>query len=186
VLWCRNSAAATPTPATFEQWTQRFANIFHDEFVTGMSNQVHFLNMNGLYYGLDGIDLAIDVPDSRTGTAAGTRLPANVALCVSWLVQQHYRGGHPRTYFTGMMYSACDDMTTWTSATVADWHDRANNFHGAVNGGFSDMPGLFLGTVSFVLRNEWRTPPVFRDYVRDGARVDTRIDSQRRRLGRDR
>jgi len=37
-----------------------------------------------------------------------------------------------------------------------------------------------------VLRKAWRTPPVFRDFVPGGATVDSRIDTQRRRLGPDR
>jgi hypothetical protein len=40
--------------------------------------------------------------------------------------------------------------------------------------------------VSFQLHKDWRDPPVFRDYTPGAAVVDSRIDTQRRRVGPDR
>jgi len=62
----------------------------------------------------------------------------------------------------------------------------AKDFHVGVD---AISQGLFssskLGIVSFVLRKEWRAPPVFRDFTLGAAHADERIDSMRRRLGRD-
>jgi hypothetical protein len=70
---------------------------------------------------------------------------------------------------------------------VSQLQAAANNFLLAVNAiSTANASDLHLGVVSFVLRGEWRDPPVFRDFTPAAAKVDARIDSQRRRLGPDR
>lgn len=186
-MWFRNGNAQVPGATDFETFVQAATNKFHDFFVVKMAIPVIFEGATALYYEPSGEALGVNVPDGRAGTASGTPLPANVALCVSWQVAQHYRGGHPRTYVTGQTSNATTDSTTWTPAHIADIHAAANNFHADMNTASAGAIGdVHLGTVSFVLRNEWRAPPVFRDYIPGGAVVDSRIDTMRRRLGADR
>lgn len=188
VFWIRNGAAVTPTAGNFEAFVQNVANLIASIFLPHQSQTLTFGGIHGLYYGSAEIDLGVDVPDGRTGGAsAGTDLSANVALCVSWQVQQHYRGGHPRNYFAGMRTTMAQDVQSWTPAQISTWHDAANNFNNQVNSlANGEITGPRLGVVSFVLRNQWRTPPVFRDFINGAAVVDSRIDSMRRRLGPDR
>lgn len=121
-----------------------------------------------------------------SGTVGGAAAPANVAACISWPISAHYRGGHPRTYMGGVPDSACANGSqfdgTWRTGLIA----RANAFHTACEG-LPAMGGIATvehGIVSFVKNKVWRDPPVFRR-ITTGAYVDTRIDTMRRRLGRD-
>jgi hypothetical protein len=36
------------------------------------------------------------------GGVTGASSTASIALCLSWKINRHYRGGHPRTYFGGV------------------------------------------------------------------------------------
>jgi hypothetical protein len=66
-------------------------------------------------------------------------------------------------------------------------NSRANAFHAEVEG-YGPIGGgidtVEHGIISFQADNAWRTPPIFRRII--SGRVDSRIDTQRRRLGRDR
>jgi hypothetical protein len=119
--------------------------------------------------------------------ASGDRLPANVALAISWGIASHYRGGHPRTYLCGFTSTQLLTTTTFLPATVGFVSDAANAFHtdvedlGPIGSGITTVEH---GIVSFATDGEWRDPPVFRR-IQD-ATVDSRVDTQRRRLGADR
>jgi hypothetical protein len=183
----RNGNNLTPTLSDFQAWAAEFAGLFVNNFTPLMSGSVTVLQADCLYYGETGADLGSIAPSGATGSKSGGVLPASCAICVSWHVQQHYRGGHPRTYLTGLVQTDLQDATSFTSSYVTSVAAAANNFHAGVNamhhGSFSDC---HLGTVSFVNKKAWRTPPIFRDYVLAQATVDNRVDSQRRRLGPDR
>jgi hypothetical protein len=113
-------------------------------------------------------------------------LPASVAACVSWPIGVHYRGGHPRSYLVGGNVVEMDTTRTWVPAFVSAASAAADAFHTGVE---STAPGgdiTFVehGVMSFVRKKLWREPPVFYR-IALGARVDSRIDTQRRRLGPD-
>lgn len=119
--------------------------------------------------------------------SAGTVLPASTAACISWQIAPHYRGGHPRTYLSGLKSGMIQDNTTLYNVWADSIDSAANAFHAdleAISGISSGISSVQHGVVSFVRNGEWRTPPVF--YRIAGASVDSRIDTQRRRLGRDR
>lgn len=122
-----------------------------------------------------------------TGDIGGLLTPAQVAACISWPLAFHYRGGHPRTYLAGLPASAYGSNTTWDVDWRNDAETAARSFHMAVEtlGPIGGMETIEHGVVSFVLDGAWRTPPVFRRIQTD-AHVDSRIDTQRRRLGADR
>lgn len=120
------------------------------------------------------------------GGVTGVGLPANVAVCITWRIAPHYRGGHPRTYLCGLAQSAMNNGTSITPTLQSTLQTKANEFHTEVE---ALTPGTGISTVehgamSFVVAGAWRTPPIFRRILT--ARVDTRFDSQRRRLGKDR
>jgi len=123
---------------------------------------------------------------SAAGNVGGTMAPANVAACISWPISFHYRGGHPRTYIAGVPNSAIATSQRFDATWRASLETKARAFHTAVE---ALTPGGGIATVehgimSFVTDKEWRTPPVFRRITGD-AQVDSRIDTQRRRLGPD-
>lgn len=114
--------------------------------------------------------------------------PASTSACISWKIPSHYRGGHPRTYLCGLgnEHGAPDGQSlssafqSAATAAAQSFHDELEGL-GPIGGGITTVEH---GIVSFVDNNAWRTPPIFRRITQ--AVVDSRVDSQRRRLGPDR
>lgn len=123
---------------------------------------------------------------SVQGSNSGVYLPASCAACISWPIAAHYKGGHPRTYLTGIPQSALATAANFSGAWRSDLSDRASQFHTECEalGPYDGIASLEHGVVSFVRDKLWRTPPVFYR-IRSGAYVDGRVDTQRRRLGPD-
>lgn len=131
---------------------------------------------------LIGIDSTI-VPGSHS---TGVALPSNVACCVSWRIAVSYRGGHPRSYLSGLSQDQTAAVNTWSTGFLDVLRPAAASFHTdleSITGISSGISSVQHGVVSFVRDGAWRTPPVF--YRITGSVVDQRIDTQRRRLGPD-
>lgn len=131
---------------------------------------------------LQGIDGSIVTGTTSTGSATS----ASIALCISWHIAPSYRGGHPRTYLCGIPTTALASVVSFSAGPLGSFRGRASSFHTdleAITGVGSGIATVEHGIVSFVRGGEWRVPPVF--YRITGSTVDTRIDTQRRRLGRD-
>lgn len=123
---------------------------------------------------------------SDAGTRAGDGLPASIALALSWKISAHYRGGHPRTYLCGIRVLDLASVSTFASSYLTAASAGADAFHTGledITPGTGSITAVEHGVVSFVDSGEWRTPPIFRRIV--SSSVDSRIDTQRRRLGRD-
>lgn len=186
VFWVRNGANQTPGNVDYQAFLDNFLDLYKQHFSSHMHASVVIAEAIGIYYGPAGGDLGAISTRAGAGTQSGVALPNNCATCITWHVQQRYRGGHPRTYLPPPAATSIATTVQWADTHRTGTTSSANQFHSAINGithgGLSD---LHLGTVSFVLRNAWRTPPVFRDYVLNTAQVDARIDTMRRRLGPD-
>lgn len=185
-FWLRNGHGTSPSAVDFQAVTEAFYALYRSAFKGHMNTGVVISGCEGIYYGPSGGDIGGSVAIADGGSLSGEQLTAQVATCISWRVQQRYRGGHPRTYLPPADKTKVDTPRLWTSSFANAVRDSANDFLDNVNtiafGNFSDS---HLGIVSFVLRKEWRVPPVFRDFIPDAAGVDARIDTQRRRLGAD-
>lgn len=125
-----------------------------------------------------------DTSNVSAGTAVGNNLPSSISACISWLQPLYYRGGHPRTYLTGHTYTQQGTEREWSAAYRTAVQAAAIAFRGDVNaatgGGVTTVE---LGMLSFVKGGAYRASALFVPFT--GATVDTRIDTQRRRLGRD-
>jgi hypothetical protein len=185
-FWVRNGNAQVPTVATLDSLALWLGNAYVAAFLPQLSNALVITNCDAYYYGTAGIAVASSRPITGTGGKAGVALPANVALAVGWQVSTRYRGGHPRTYLVGPASDRLVGGRRFLQAYIDGVRDSANSFHAQIDAYVSgELSGLHLGIVSFVNRKEWRSPPIFRDFVPGGAHADTRVDSMRRRLGRD-
>lgn len=120
------------------------------------------------------------------GGVSGLGYPANVACGITWPIAAHYKGGHPRNYLCGIPVAAGGTTKFFDNDFVSSVAEAAQAFHTAWESltGYSGIATLEHGVVSFVDGGAWRAPPIFRR-IMDGASVDKRIDTQRRRLGRD-
>jgi hypothetical protein len=120
-----------------------------------------------------------------SGIQSGTANAANVALCVSWQHGRHYRGGHPRTYYPGTITTDMTNPTTWAATTLSSWQTTINAYLAAINA----LSGSGYGPVALSVVHYKMHGSVLADPLVDpitGASIDSRIDSQRRRLGKDR
>ena len=132
-----------------------------------------------------GSDNTASAVATTAGATTGTPLPPQCAVCVSWTISARYRGGHPRTYFPGLLSSdlVAADFSELKATTATNWEEAGLNFLDDVNGTMVSGVDLVLGTVSYFTGNAPRTTPLFRIYT--GAHVHRRLDSQRRRSGKE-
>lgn len=185
-FWVRNGGAEVPSQGTLDAYADFFGNKFASNFAPQLSQGLFVTNCDAWYYGTNGIALASQRAVSAQGGKPGVHLPSNVAICVGWRVAQHYKGGHPRTYLCGPAPDALSGGRRFLQTYCDAVRGAANQLQLDANGGTSGaLQDLHLGTVSFVNKKAYRNPPIFRDYVVGGAHVDSRVDSMRRRLGRD-
>lgn len=187
VFWYRNGNAQEPGLSDFATFVHYVGSQWASRIAPNQHNAVEYLGSEGLYYGPAGSDLGATGSFGGNGGHTGAGNPANVALCVSWGIQQHYKGGHPRTYIGGIPSEVNAGVTSFDGGYCSDVAADANSYiNDILDYSIGNLSDLHLGVVSFVLRKQWREPPVFRDYSPGGATCDTRMDTQRRRLGRDR
>lgn len=186
VFWLRNGAGQTPGLGDLGAFATDLLQTYQSAFAAYMHSGVLIQDCSVIYYGPTGGDLGTEITSVAPGTGPGAGLPNNVATCISWKLQQRYRGGHPRTYLPPPGVDSMSDTRLFSAGHVDGVVIAANAFHAHMNaashGALSD---IHLGTVSFVHKNDWRDPPTFRDYISNAAHVDLRIDSMRRRLGPD-
>lgn len=126
---------------------------------------------------------------SQAGGDTGPTLTAGASIVVSWRIARRYRGGKPRTYLPPPSQDEIVDTSHYKDTYVADVLAAAVAFRNDVNGITStDISGLELGCVSYYDKASVPTPPhlratpLFEPFT--DISVNTRIDSQRRRLGR--
>lgn len=124
------------------------------------------------------------VSGNNPGTAVGLVCPANSAICWSWKVSARYRGGHPRTYIGGIPISALTTANTIIPSSVTAHLNAANSLRAAINAVGISGGNWVMTVASYVKDKAPRPSPVAR--IINSVSVDSRLDSQRRRLGRDR
>jgi len=109
------------------------------------------------------------------GTRSGTPLPNNVAAVATFLTANRGRSYRGRMYNFGMVQS--DELTTtaFTTSYITALASAMSNLLGVGN-----TPGFAPGVISTQAGNVPRTTGVFTPY--NTFRVDSFIDSQRRRL----
>lgn len=130
------------------------------------------------------------VPVAIAGTYTGTGepLPPNCAMVTSWDINEKYKGGHPRTYWpgvtNGMMAQA--GAFSFTAAFITALKAAAIAFLGALISHLSTaLSSAEVGTMSRFANKQPRPAAVFKPYGAGQVAVHSRLDSQRRRLGKE-
>lgn len=120
------------------------------------------------------------------GGTAGNCLPPQCANTISWNIPAHYKGGHPRTYLPGTPEAALVSpgsnqlSSSWRSALAALCQSFLTNFAGSLVAGAAET----LGTIRYTTKGvPIEGGPVF--YPFNGGTIHGRIDSQRRRSGKE-
>jgi hypothetical protein len=113
-----------------------------------------------------------------------TQLPANVAMVLSLKIARRYRGGHPRAYLPGMSQANTSNANQFGAGFVTSSTTSANAFLTAVNAlTFTSMTTIALCAVSYFSGHVLRPIPQV-DLI-SSVLVHNRVDSQRRRLGKE-
>jgi len=138
----------------------------------------------------------MDVVDLSTPTSASARITMNhpgtrvgqgitnaTALVSSWKINRRYRGGHPRSYWPGGNTSDMADLRDWSATFVTAATNGFTAFRTAMNatsvaGGSSHMVNL-----SYISNKTQRVTPQIDTIT--GVTVGPRVDTQRRRLGKE-
>lgn len=186
VMWLYLTGSGVITIPQLNDLAGACSEAYADNFLPLLSDAVVLNSTSVVLYDSGGDALEGVAGVGGTGAFSDNGLPAQVAMCISWQIAPHYRGGHPRTYLGGLTEGAVDSVNTWTGGMITAAASAAVAFHGdleAITGISSGISTVEHGITSFVRAGAWRTPPVF--YRIAGATVDARIDTQRRRLGRD-
>jgi hypothetical protein len=195
----------------------KFANIMHVQYASGTPNAANLTTIAGLLSSNYGTNLLAHVhtgvvltqvvvtdvssntgasgidTTSRAGLLGGVQLPASCAAVISWKIARRYRGGHPRTYLTGINTASQNDVQTLTTTAQTNFNTDATNFRTAVTTmSVAGFTGFQMCNVSYYQGHQPGLPdkplprptPVVDSII--GNHVDVRIDSQRRRLGKGR
>lgn len=186
VLWVKNGGASAPDQSTLDAFCTFLSNAFATAWQAGAEVACSYDSGEVTYFLPGSEALRSTALEGLNGSHSGGGLTNATSLCISWPIAAMYRGGHPRTYLAGIPDSATVSGHTFDTSYLTACTGRFATFRSSVNGHTAGaLTSLQLGTVSFVHNKAWRTPPVFRAFV-GAPTADTRIDTQRRRLGPDR
>lgn len=173
---------ATPLTADYNAMATAIGTRLNTDFYTQLST-------GWALTGIDWVDLSSETSPQGTqahaaaGDVAGATAGAGVACCVSWKIARRYRGGHPRTYFGGIVAANLATTKTFQPTFVTNMQNGALAFRTALNAvTFSAGAGQWrLVCVHYYRNNALLVSPIVDDLT--GAAVGSRIDSMRRRLG---
>lgn len=124
-----------------------------------------------------------EAPVGVGGTTGGAAYPASVAAVVNLNTSRRYRGGHPRQYMPGMTADSALNESEWTSSFIVNLRTDWANLGDAIN--TIGLPGggaTAFVAVSYTDLGVPRIDPLIEPIT--GTAVQTRICSQRRRLGK--
>jgi hypothetical protein len=180
VFWLKVSPSPA-VPAALVTLAQNMSNFWVNDFIPTQHSSISHTGVNVLYYGPSG-EYSAAFPRTAAGTAAGTALPNDNSLVLSWSIARTYRGGHPRSYIGGQITSAMLNTVEWTSSHLTAMVSSAETFMAQVNAlTTADFSSIQLGTMSRSSGGVPRASTLFEPYV--AVTAQPRVCSQRRRLG---
>jgi hypothetical protein len=147
------------------------------------------MNTGYTFTGVTATDLTTDTGYVGTGTSStvGSKAAAGttdaIACCISWKTAAHFRGGHCRTYLCGPSISEYSNTSTWTGTYMTAITTAASGFLTDIN---ASVPAISPAMVLVRRVKDKAVLDVPLAYVVTNGVVDSRIDTMRRRLGKDR
>jgi hypothetical protein len=70
----------------------------------------------------------VDASPAAAGSRAGTKLAPGTCAVVSYTIDRHYRGGHPRNYWPFGAEADIGTFGLWADAFVTDFENAVQNF----------------------------------------------------------
>lgn len=146
------------------------------------STTTHVTQLSGVVQTTPDTAHKSQIASTITGITAGTVLPAEASLVLSWLSEVFWRGGKPRTYIPGMVSTYADTNHSWLDSQKAILLAKAELLRSGINSiTTAAIDQCTMGMVSYASGKEWRPVPLFFPFT--GVTIHDRIGTQRRRLG---
>jgi len=120
---------------------------------------------------------------THAGTRTGSGFTAQVAMVGSWIAALRFRGGHFRQYWPFGVQTDQGSITTWSSAFQTAAQAGLESFRVAINALSVGTATCQLVGLSYFTAHALRPTPL--PVPIDAVVVHGRIDTQRRRLGKE-
>lgn len=120
---------------------------------------------------------------NHPGTRTGSQFTAQVAMVGSWNAPLRYRGGHFRNYFPFGVQLDLQTIATWQTQFTTDAAAGLNAFRNQVNALTLGSGTVTMVGVSYFTGHALRPAPLVVNI--SSASVHGRVDTQRRRLGKE-
>lgn len=174
--------SGVPTQDSIDLLTAAISDALVANLLTFFSTEVTY--KNGSLVLSDGTS---EIVGTSTINAAGSRsghvAPLSAALVASIRTGDHYRGGHGRSYFAGFAADDTDTDRLWDASLVGSfetgWAAYCDSVASLTQ---DDLVVVFIGVVHRFRHKAELDPHTMSPLV--GTKVQRRICSQRRRLGR--
>lgn len=184
IFWLGAGATGTPTVAQLNTAAQDAYGAFatHLWALQGKDATLQRCVVN--WYGNQPTQVVGDYLHDTAGGSDNDTEVDSLSACLSWTIDQTWRGGKPRTYMAALPTEAFGDSNTLDSDYITALESGAAAFLTAMNA-LAPTPLLEMspGCMSFFSGNAPRAQGVLFTY--SAVTVHPRIDSMRRRLGRE-
>jgi hypothetical protein len=129
---------------------------------------------------------AVSTATPVPGGDSGDTYPPGTAVCISWSTSITARGGRSRSYLPGVPRTAANNPgdSLLASTYAVTLKSRSQSLLTTFNGlSVSGVHTNTLGTLTHYAHHSILTTPIWRPFL--GTHVHERIDSQRRRNGKE-
>lgn len=163
-------------------WNTNVAPLCHANVTMSAVNLVDLTNRGAAISAVTGL--------AHPGTRAGSDNPNQVATVISWKINRRYRGGHPRSYWPAGVQADITVGRTWTTTFQTAATNGANAFRTALNAITYGSSTLRMVSVNFYTHNPTTGKPIYvtpvpPPFTIQSALCHGRVDTQRRRLGKE-
>jgi hypothetical protein len=173
----------TPTVAQLQTAVNAWGGFWQTR-LSALTNPNFTLDKLRLIYSNGTIEELVEGTVAVVGTLGSTTTMARSSSVVTgYGIASFYRGGKPRTYWPGLGRYDTGSETHWQPALVGDFTSAVTSLLADINGyTATGITAVSLGCIRRRRLGSPIVPPEFYPYL--SVHGDTRICTQRRRLGR--
>lgn len=183
ILHCRWADNINHPQSDLNQVGANFATLWSGQMLPLMGTHWEITGVVASSLGGDGLVSTESI--TSAGTSGATSFPPQVAVCVSWKAPITQRGGRARTYLPGPPSNATlsIDSPVLNSTYAANLKAAALQVISNMNAFTVGGVACPLGVPSYYSKCQLRITPLF--FAISSANVHDRLDSQRRRSGKE-
>jgi hypothetical protein len=184
IFWLVALEAVTPTTTQCDSYAENFYNAYNTHLFALLGKDANMLRCAVNFYGAQPTQIVGDYVATTAGGSSNDTEVDSLTCAVSWQIGATWRGGKPRTYLPALPTEAFADSNTLDSTFIANVLSGAEAFNTAVNElNITSGNQTLLSCMSFFSGNSPRANGTA--FSITGALVHPRIDSMRRRLGKE-